>query len=326
MVAKAAVTTPAPPGHASGVAVQVGSLLDVSKTEATADSGAPSAQASVVRVGGQPLLDLGGTQKGDGETAGSLVDTGASVPARVEVAPWKAAAHGSGGATRHAKSSAALARAELPEVAKAGVLTSDSEASWTDQKSTGMAVTDAVNVSLLDTLNIVLLHSEVTSEGRGHSYLVGLNGTEIGTDDQLGNSPLCALNVPSLLSLSCLTASGGDAAGAGGLTSGTAEIARVDPVIGAVAMADPVAAFTAASSSGTGAAPIATPAPVPAPLVSAGEAARTTDLAPAAEMTGQATGRLPRTGTNPASLLATGLVALTGGMALRRFRRRSAGR
>jgi hypothetical protein len=47
VAAKAAVTTPAPAGHASGVAVRVGSLLDISNTDATADSGAPSAQASV---------------------------------------------------------------------------------------------------------------------------------------------------------------------------------------------------------------------------------------------------------------------------------------
>ena len=328
-VAAHAVTTPAPPGHASGVAVQVGSLLDISKTDATADSGAPSAQASVVRLGGQPLLNLGGTQKGDGETGGSVLDTGTTLPARVEVAPWKAAAQGTSGPQRHAKSSAAVARAELPDVVKAGVLTSDSEASWTDQKSTGTAVTDGLNVAMLDTINLVLLHSEVNSEGRGHSYLVGLNGTEIGTDDQLGDSPLCALNAPGLLALSCLTASGGDGApGAGGLISGAAEVAKVDPAIDAIAMADPVAAFTAASSSGAGAAPI-TAAPAPVPTVAADETSRAASApapADAAEVAGQGVGRLPRTGTHPASLLAAALAALIGGLTLRRMRPRPAGR
>jgi len=55
-VAARADVVPAPPGSASAVAAQVGSLLDISKTGATADSGAPSADASVVRLGGQPLL------------------------------------------------------------------------------------------------------------------------------------------------------------------------------------------------------------------------------------------------------------------------------
>ena len=59
-IAAKADIVPAPPGHASGVAAQVGSLLDISRTDATADAGAPSAEASVVRLGGEPLLDLGG--------------------------------------------------------------------------------------------------------------------------------------------------------------------------------------------------------------------------------------------------------------------------
>ena len=48
--------------------------------------------------------------------------------------------------------------------------------------------------------------------------------------------------------------------------------------------------------------------------------AATTDLA------GQATGRLPRTGTNPIGLLATGLSTLLGGLGLRRLRSRPASR
>ena len=319
-----AVTTPAPPGQASGVAAQVGSLLDISRTGATADSGAPSAESSVVRLGGQPLLGLGGTQSGDGQTGGSLLDTGDSLPARVEAAPWRAAASGSGGTTRRAQSSAAVARADVREVVKAGVLTSESEASWSQQKSSGTAMTDGVNVRLLDAINAVLLHSETTSEGRGHSYLVGVNGTEIGTDDQLGASPLCALNAASLLSLSCLSASGGS--GADGLTSGAAQVVKIDPAIDAIAMADPVAAFTATSSSGTGALPTE---PAPMPIVAADETSRggTSPDSPAtSDAAGQTLGQLPRTGTAPAPLAAAALTALLGGLGLRRLRPRMAGR
>ena len=319
-----AVTTPAPPGQASGVAAQVGSLLDISRTGAAADSGPPSAESSVVRLGEQPLLGLGGTQSGDGQTGGALLDTGDSLPARVEAAPWKAAASGSGAPTRHAQSSAAVARAEVPQVVKAGVLTSESEASWSEHKSTGTAMTDGVNVRLLDAINAAVLHSETTSEGRGHSYLVGVNGTEIGTDDQLGASPLCALNAASLLSLSCLSASGGS--GADGLTSGAAQVAKIDPTIDAIAMADPVAAFTATSSSGSGAAPTE---PVPMPVVAADETSRgaTSPDSPAtSDIAGQTLGRLPRTGTAPAPLAAAALTALLGGLGLRRLRPRMAGR
>src|SRR5437868_5361091 len=85
-VARADVV-PAPPASATAVAAQVGSLLDVSKTDATAGSDGPTAGASVIRLQGQPVLNLGGTQQGDGESGGSLLDTGASLPARAQVAP-----------------------------------------------------------------------------------------------------------------------------------------------------------------------------------------------------------------------------------------------
>ncbi len=317
---------PAPPGHASGVAAQVGSLLDISRTDATADSGAPSAEASVIRLAGEPVLGLGGTQHGEGDAGGSLVDTGASLPARVAVAPWHAAAHRNG-ATRHAKSSAAVARAALPGVVEAGVLTSDSEASYTDHRSTGTAISDGVNLALLDTVRVVVLHSEVSSDGKGHSYLVDLNGTKIGTDDQLGDSPLCVLAAPGLFGLSCLTASGGDGSpGAGAVTHASAEVARVTPGAEALSVLNPVAAITTAGSSGTG---DVQASPTPVPAVAAETSRAVTPAQPAevaSQALGQTTGRLPRTGTNPASLLAAGLAALFSGLGLRRFRHRAANR
>ncbi|MGH9009623.1 MAG: hypothetical protein ACRDYF_07215, partial [Acidimicrobiia bacterium] len=187
--AKADVSVPAPPGRASAVAAQVGSLLDISKTSAVADQTTPTAEASVIRIGGQTLLGLGGSQKGDGQQNGALLDTGAGNPIRLEVAPWAAAVDGTAGPTRHSKAAAALARANVANVVKAAVLHSESEASWTDTKSTGSAFSNGVELSVANAISLVLLHSEVNTDGTGNSYLVGLNGTEIGTDSQLGNSP-----------------------------------------------------------------------------------------------------------------------------------------
>src|SRR4051794_16362250 len=93
--ASRSVPVPAPPGSASGVAAQVGSLLDVSRTGATADSGSASSEASVIRITEHPLFGLGGAQQGDGQSGGALLDTQASLPARVQVAPWAASASGS---------------------------------------------------------------------------------------------------------------------------------------------------------------------------------------------------------------------------------------
>ena len=315
MAARADVI-PAPPGHAEGVAAQVGSLADISKTGATADSGAPSADASVIRLGGQPLLGLGGTQQGDGATGGSLADTGASLPARAQVAPWRASADGTHTATRHARSSAAVARADLPDVASAGVLTSDSEATHTDQKSSGTAMTDGVQLSALDVVRLVLLHSEVSTEGRGHSYLVGLNGTEIGTDEQLGAGPLCALDAAGVASLSCLTASGGNGTG-----NPVAQVAELTPAIEALAAVNPVAAFTTAANSGAGTPAVTAPAAAP---VVEGEATRAAapEPAAAAQTVTDSSTSLSRTGTAVASLAGTAIGLLMVGFALRRFKAR----
>ena len=301
------------------MAAQVGSLVDVSRTGATADSGTASSEASVIRITEHPLFGLGGSQQGDGQTDGSLLDTQSSLPARVQVAPWKASASGSGSATRKANSSAAVARADVPDIAQAGVLTSDSEASHTDQRSGGTAVTDGFQLGILDAIRLVLLHSEVSSEGGGHSYLVGLNGTEIGTDEQLGASPLCALNAPGLLSLSCLSASGGGSGTAGGVGDAAAQVAEVTPALEVLSILDPVAAFTSSATSGTG-----TTTEVPDAIAPQGtETARATS--PAADATSGVGGAaLPRTGATIASLAALATALLLFGLALRRFRLRPA--
>jgi hypothetical protein len=311
---------PAPPASASGVAAQVGSLLDISKTGATADSNTASSEASVIRITEHPLFGLGGSQQGDGQTGGALLDTQSSLPARVQVAPWAASASGSGTATRKGSSSAAVARADVPDIAKAGVLTSDSEATHTDAASSGRAITEGLHLGILDVLDLVLLHSEVDSSAKGHSYLVGLNGTELGTDDQLGASPLCALNAPGLLALSCLTASGGQ--GTGGTVADAAQVAQLTPAIDALNMINPVAAFTSTAASGTGQTAAAAPE---APLVQFAETSRAAAPAVTAGTAGAAgTGALPRTGAYVASLAASALAMLLLGLALRRFRLRPA--
>jgi LPXTG cell wall anchor motif len=313
------VSVPAPPGRASAVAAQVGSLIDISKTSAVADQANPTADASVIRIGGQTLFGLGGSQKGDGQQGGALLDTGASNPIRLEIAPWAAKVEGTAGPTRHSNAKAALARANVANVVKAALLHSESDATWTDTKSTGNAFSNGVELGVADVINVVLLHSEVKTEGNGHSYLVGLNGTEIGTDSELGKSPLCALTLPSVLSLSCLAASGGTGTPAAGAPrEAAAEVAKVDPAISAISLIDPVDAFTTANSSGSGSAPVVTlPAAPEAPKTAAAEDKRA-ELTPAAAPAAE----LPRTGAALAGLAVSGLVALLGGALLRLTGRR----
>jgi hypothetical protein len=303
----AASADPAPVGQATATAAQVTNLVSVSSTGAKADQSAAEARAAVISVQGKPVLGTGGAQQTEGDSGGALLDTGDKLPARLEVAPWHATAKGNAGsAHRSSHGSAALARLTVPSVAKVGVLTSDAQADHATDKSTGTSVSDGVDLTLLDTLHVVLLHSEVTSVGKGHSYIVNLGGTEIGTDDQLGKSPLCSLDA-TVASLTCLTASGG---AANGITSGAAEVAGVKTALGL----DPTALFTTAASSGIGSAP-AVVAPAVAALPAA-EAPRAAAVQPAPAAA------LPRTGAALASMAASAFAALLGGLTLRLFGRR----
>jgi len=73
-------------------------------------------------------------------------------------------------------------------VVKLGALTADSQADHQTGQSTALSTSDAVDLSLADIANIVLLHSEVGSSGKGHSYLVGLNGTRSGPTTSSGRA------------------------------------------------------------------------------------------------------------------------------------------
>src|SRR5581483_1788936 len=238
--------TPAPAATASATAARVSDLIHISDTSARADATAGSAKATVLSVGGQALLGTGGSQDHEGASAGSLLDTG-TLPVHLQVAPWHTAVTGSNtSAHRHSHGDAALARAELPGTVKATVLGSQADADHTTEKSTATSTSDAADVNVADTIRLVLLHSEVNSVGHGHSFLIEFNGNQIGTDQALGKSPLCALDA-SVASLSCLTAAGG--VGSNGVTSGNAEVAAVKTALGVVS---PIDAFATTASSGTG--------------------------------------------------------------------------
>lgn len=304
-----AMAADAPAGQATATALKAGSLVGISETGAKADPGQSEGRASVISVGGQPVLDTAGSQPTEGESAGALVDTGQAAPVRAQVAPWQASATGSkSSAKRSSKANAALARVEAPGNVKVGVLTSDSQAEHTSTKSEALSTSDAVDVSLGDTTRIVLLHSEVGSSGKGHAYLVAANGTKIGTDED--TAKVCNLDA-GVASLACLTASGGVA---DGLTTGGAEVLGVETALGLA----PGSAFKTSASFGAGSVvPPILPA-IAEQILPAAEAPRTVTAAPQSE--------LPRTGVALASLGASGLAAALTGAALRRIgrRRRSA--
>lgn len=313
LTAHAARTDIAPPGTASATALQVGDLIGVSTTGATAAADNSTAEASVLEVGGEPVLGLGGSQSGDGQSSGVLVDTGSAAPAQIQVAPWEASSSTTG-TERTAHGSAAAARAQVPGVADLSVLQSESQASHRSEKSTAAGSSDAVTLGLANFLHVVLLHSEVSSEGKGSSYLASINGTEIGSDEQLGE--ICALEVSPLAKLSCLVASGG--LGAEGLTAGAADLAVVESAL----PLNPVSAFAVRGSAGTGAEPVTGAAPTE--VVAGAETSRDATAAAPGDVAAAPGGTLPRTGAALAALVAMALLAVVSGPLLRLATRRQA--
>ena len=309
--------TSAPPGDASAVAAQVVAggtqVVSVAQTTAHAGQDGANATANALALGGSPpASQFGGTQKGAGESSGSFLDTGPSSSGRLQVTPWDAKVSDDG-SHRHSHSQAALARLALGDPTTAQSLTVDalqssSDADWTSAASRGSSSSDGLLVNAGDGMLVIdVLHAEATSNGQGSgsSYLVSVNGNQIGTSQQANGG--CALTVPSLLTLSCLTASGGN----GSAVSQVLQTALGDTTTPQSAAGTIVGAGASGSSAATVAPPAAAQAPAPAAAPATPTAApQLPDVARGAAPAGS----LPLTGANLWFDLVTGLalVALGG--------------
>ena len=299
----------APPSSATATAARLSDQVAISDSSAKADGSTSNAQASVISVGGKPVPagtesggGTGGSESGEGESKGALIDTVDKSPVRVQVAPWKARATESKDSEKRTSSaSAALATVEVPEHAEVKLLTSDAAAEHTATQSTGKSTSDAADISIGD-MRFVVLHSEVDSSAKGDTYLIGLNGQKIGTREQLGQ--LCALDLSGVAAVSCLTASGGTA---NGIASGAAEVAGVQSPL----PFNPASAFATTGTAGTGTEPSILESVASA--VPAAEVPR----AAAAPQASAPSVELPRTGAAAAGLAASGLAGLLAGFVMR---------
>lgn len=204
--------TAPPPGSAEAYALLIDPLLAVGHTKATA-GGSSSATANALEVNGDPLVDgtTGGTQSGAGSKHGALLDSGVTPLGQLELTPWSATVTStSSGST--ADSDAALLRLFFvdPTVLRAAVLQSHSHAQSDSSGSSSSSSSDGAVLNAGDgALDVHVLHAESSSGSKGSSYLVDVNGNKVGTSDDANGS--CAVDVPGVVSLSCLTATGGTA-------------------------------------------------------------------------------------------------------------------
>ena len=203
------ITVPAPVGQATATAANVVGVLGVANTASAATPTSGAASADALKIGNTTVV--GGSQVGVGSNSGKAIDTGTTPLGRLQVLPWNANVSQSASG-QQANSSAAAVRGTLinPDFANADILQSGTSATHTGMTSSGSAYSDAavLNFGGAKGMTLKVLHSESNSNGQGVTYVLSFNDKPIIAVDQLG-AHLCALNLPSILNVSCLAVAGG---------------------------------------------------------------------------------------------------------------------
>jgi hypothetical protein len=292
-------STAPPPGEAEAYALLIDPLLAVGHTKATANGSSGSASGNAVELGGEPLIDgmTGGSQQGAGSKQGSLLDTGVTPLGQLQLTPWSATVTSAGtGST--SDGDAALLRMFLidPTMLRAALLQSHSHAESGSEGSSSSSSSDGAVVNAGDgALDVHVLHAESSSKTGGSSYLLDINGNQVGTSDDANGS--CAVAVPDVVALSCLTATGGTAGAAS--TAGAA--------VGEATLGSGQAGGTVAGTKASGR------------TVTQGSGTAPTS---GASSSGNSSGGLPFTGTSFPPFLALGAFALAAGAWLQQAGRR----
>jgi hypothetical protein len=228
-IAQEAPSGEAPPAEAEAVAAEVEGVAAVGHTQATADEQDGEATGNALELGDEPPSEqFGGTQTGQGESEGALIDTGDTPLGRLAVTPWSAKVERSE-SRRSAEAHAALLRVALGDFLSVAVLQSMSQAAHEGSTSTASSSSDGAEVFLGgdDGLHLQVLHAERSSDGTASSHLVGINDNQIFTSDDADGS--CVIEIPELLNVTCLHATGGEAGGSptGGVVESGAGVADV---------------------------------------------------------------------------------------------------
>src|SRR3954453_3823027 len=205
-------STQAPAADAHATAANVLNLLKIGDTTAHSGGDGSSANADAISIAGNTLIadKTGGSQTKPGSSSGALIDTGTTPLGSLAVTPWSASSTQSEDSTS-AAAEAALLHLTLIDSKTLDVylLHSQSQSSRTSGESHSSSTSDGASANLGDgALDVKVLHSDSSSDGKGSSYLLSINGNEIGSSDQANGQ--CAIDAPPLATLTCLDASGGN--------------------------------------------------------------------------------------------------------------------
>jgi hypothetical protein len=192
-----------------GSNLNVSDAVGVSETDATAGDGGGSASASAgtVTVRDEPLVDgaTGGTQKGAGSTSGAIVETNETPLGSATVGGYEAQViEGNGESTSSSRASLLEATLGDEDTVTVSVLQSESTATGESGQSSTNGV--VLNVGGGD-LEVVLLHSESSTEGGDTPFVASINGEEIVSSDQADG---CVLDADPLAQVICVTAEEGE--------------------------------------------------------------------------------------------------------------------
>jgi hypothetical protein len=251
---KATTTTvivPAPAGAAEANAVQVNPLdTCLSCTRAVAGSGTARAGATAIRLLGQDISAGEG-----GNNSGALLALPANPLLGLAVADWETATSAGATSASHART-AAVDLAVGPTGGGGGAITvavleSTSDAAYQGLSSHGDGANNGARVDIGNgALVIILLHSDASSSNAGSAYVVGVNGTQLVSADQVGQSGI-PITIPGVVGVVLLQvgASGG---------TGNAAVGTVNNLLGTTGQAAGVLTTAATGLSGVQAGPAAT--------------------------------------------------------------------
>ncbi|HVM09479.1 MAG TPA: hypothetical protein VM345_13510 [Acidimicrobiales bacterium] len=305
---------PAEPGTADAVALEVGPIKigrALAKAGPTGTASDSEATGNAIEINGNPpAAQFGGSQKGKGKKTGELAKLSRDGAGSIRVAPWEAeVADRQGGGTR-SSSSAALVEIIGQGLLRVDVARGEANAEHDGKDSKGWAQSDGARVFAgpANQLQLIVLHAESRSDNTGETYLVGINGTKIGTNSQISQCPLPLPQQLAVARVNCVAATGGAGAAVRSVTAGVVDL-DVVPINQGVA-ASSTSGRSASGSSTAVAAPAPEPAAAPAPA----------ELPATAPDDG---GFLPRTGPAGMGLLAAAgaAVATLGGVILALGRR-----
>jgi hypothetical protein len=301
-------TTPAPPGDSSAVAAEASGIVSVGKTSAHAASSGSGAHADALNLLGQRIS--GGDQTTAGSSDGNIIGTGDTPLGDAELAPWSAkVTEDSAGSTAQAE--AALAHVNLADAVELWLLHSQSQASWTPDKSSGDSSSDGAEVSALGQLDVKVLHSEAHSGATGKSDLLVINGNEIGSSDQADGQ--CEIPADPLIHLLCLTADGGTSST--GVTTSDGTVISVD--IGGGQLTGTISSSSTKGGKGQ--------APAPAQHNGGKTSGGKTTNGSRVPNAGGPAAALPFTGSDAGRLAALGMALAALGSAMVAFGRRGRG-